>query len=212
VYARDVDAKTLTFGVLILRWNRNFVMYDKDSGTLWSQFLGEAMEGPLRGKKLELIPSVFTTWKTWSREHPDGTVVVLKPTFKRNATEFYKDPDKFVLGIADWASGRAGKAKAWGVDRLIQAQVVNDTFAGRPVVILCDPDSLTVRCFAPEADGRQLTFEAKGGQVRDRETGSTWNAVTGEAVDGPLKGMRLRPLTAVLSKTKHWQLAHPTSQ
>jgi hypothetical protein len=207
VYARDVDARTLTFGTLILRWNRNFVMYDKETGSLWSQNLGEAMQGPLRGKRLEPIPSVLTTWKIWSREHPDGTVVVLKPTFKRNAKEFYQAPEQFVLGIA-----QDGKAKAWGLARLAKDQVVNDTFAGRPVVVLCDPISLTARLYVPEADGRPLTFEAKGGLIRDRETGSTWDPVTGEAVDGPLKTHHLRPLTAIISKRHHWQLAHPNSQ
>ncbi|MBT8397763.1 MAG: DUF3179 domain-containing protein [Gemmatimonadetes bacterium] len=42
--------------------------------------------------------------------------------------------------------------------------------------------------------GRELTFEplADGG-FRDQETGSTWS-LTGDAVDGPLKGEQLDPV------------------
>ena len=40
-------------------------------------------------------------------------------------------------------------------------------------------------------DGRVLTFEEAGDTLRDRETGTTWNAA-GEAVEGALLGERLR--------------------
>jgi Protein of unknown function (DUF3179) len=51
--------------------------------------------------------------------------------------------------------------------------------------------------FRPFVDGRRLTFIREGGEdapITDRETGSTW-AVLGEAVDGPLAGRRLEPVT-----------------
>jgi hypothetical protein len=207
VYARDVDARKLTFGAMALTWKHSFVMYDKETRSLWSHILGKAMQGPLRGKKLEQVPSVLTTWETWSRQHPEGTVLMLTPTGKKNPTEFYRDPERFVLGIA-----QDGKAKAWRFDQLAKALAVNDAFAGRPVVALCDPTSLTVRLYVPEADGHQLKFEAKGLRIRDRETGSTWDPVKGEGVDGPMKGNRLRPLPAVVSSRKTWYTAHPNSQ
>ena len=47
------------------------VMYDHQTETLWSQFLGEAVEGPLEGAKLEMIPSQFTTWREWRDQYPD---------------------------------------------------------------------------------------------------------------------------------------------
>jgi Protein of unknown function (DUF3179) len=48
-------------------------------------------------------------------------------------------------------------------------------------------------------DGRQLHFHLAGINnqnfiMRDDETGSWWQQVTGEAIQGPLKGQRLRPV------------------
>ena len=37
------------------------VMYDEQTDSLWSQFLGEAVEGPLKETKLELVPSQLLT-------------------------------------------------------------------------------------------------------------------------------------------------------
>lgn len=46
-----------------------------------------------------------------------------------------------------------------------------------------------------EVDGRELTFEQRGGVLRDRETGSHWSWLRGEAVSGRLKSRRLEPVS-----------------
>ena len=47
------------------------VMYDVESNTLWSQFLGQGVRGELAGTLLDTIPLTLTTWKRWVEEHPD---------------------------------------------------------------------------------------------------------------------------------------------
>ena len=47
--------------------------------------------------------------------------------------------------------------------------------------------------FDPVVDGRTLTFARRGDRFVDAETATAWT-VTGEAVEGPLAGARLRPL------------------
>jgi hypothetical protein len=49
--------------------------------------------------------------------------------------------------------------------------------------------------FVPRIDRRELTFQARGDNIVDRETESVWN-VLGEAVSGPLEGSRLPRLDA----------------
>jgi hypothetical protein len=207
VYARELDGKTLTFGVSGMLWKQSLVMYDKETESLWSHILGEAKQGPLRGKKLEQIPSVMTDWKTWSKEHPDGTVVLISRTSKEYRTEFYRQPEQFVLGIAE-----GGKAKAWSFDKLLKVPALNDTFDGQPVVVLVDKGSVTARLYSRKVKDRELTFEASGGKIKDKETGSTWEPVTGRAVDGSLKGTYLNALPAIVSYRLAWQEFHPKSE
>lgn len=64
--------------------------------------------------------------------------------------------------------------------------------------------------------GRELRFEASGGLLhaalvlRDKETGSYWPILTGEAAAGRLKGTRLLELpVGVKVQWKDWLRAHP---
>ena len=47
------------------------VMYDRETDSFWSQFLGEAIDGPKKGAKLEFILAQMVTWGSWKEEHPD---------------------------------------------------------------------------------------------------------------------------------------------
>jgi len=53
------------------------VMYDRESRSLWSQFLSQAVSGELAGTKLETIPLTLTTWEKWKETHPE-TVALRK--------------------------------------------------------------------------------------------------------------------------------------
>ena len=52
-------------------------MYDRRTKTLWRQFLGEPVVGPLAdsGANLEMLPIVVTAWGQWVAAHPDTTVL-----------------------------------------------------------------------------------------------------------------------------------------
>jgi Protein of unknown function (DUF3179) len=62
--------------------------------------------------------------------------------------------------------------------------------------------------FSRRVGGRALTFHARGGQVTDQQTGSTWDQF-GRAVAGPLTGTRLTPATAMDSFWFDWAAFHP---
>jgi hypothetical protein len=78
-FSRRVDGKTLGFGVSGLLYNHNFLMFDRETGSLWSQFLGRAVAGTLAGKRLVRLPLRQETAGAWiSRvgetrvmKHPD---------------------------------------------------------------------------------------------------------------------------------------------
>ncbi|VTT99561.1 Uncharacterized protein OS=Candidatus Entotheonella sp. TSY2 GN=ETSY2_39745 PE=4 SV=1: DUF3179: DUF3179 [Gemmataceae bacterium] len=207
MYAAEVGKQKLTFGVSGMLWNRSLVMYDKETGTLWSHILGEAMQGKLKGEKLEQVPCVMTDWKTWSKQYPDGTVVMLSRSSKEYKTDFFKKPEQFVLGVA---SGT--KAKSWRFDALAKATVVNDTWRDKPVAVLFDKQSVTARLFSRKVGDKELTFEGGEKGIRDKETGSTWEPTTGRATAGPLKGEHLTPLEGIVSYREVWAKFHPKSE
>ena len=59
---------------------------------------------------------------------------------------------------------------------------------------------------------RTLTIQAEGSRLVDRETQSTWDAASGRAVQGPLKGETLKPLEGFLSFRETWKTFHPKSE
>ncbi len=207
MYARSIDGRVLTLAVSGMLWERSLVMIDQETGSLWSHILGTAKQGPLRGKQLEQVPSVMTDWKSWSGAHPDGTVVLLTRTSRDYGTEFYRQPAHFVLGIA-----QNGDAKAWSFDTLQRSPAVNDTFRDQPVVVLFDLGSSTARLFSRSLDGRSLTFEYRNGRFYDRESGSTWDPITGRAAEGPQRGAYLQALPAIVSYRHTWKVFHPQSK
>lgn len=207
MYARDVAGQTLTFGVSGLLWNRSLVMYDRETNSLWSHILGEAMQGRLQGTRLRQLPSVMTDWKTWSRDHPDTTVLWISRTSTEYRREFYRRPEQFVIGIAEH-----GKPKAWGFDELARTSAVNDQWNDTPVLVALDRESMTARLYDRTIDDRSLTFRvAEGNRVIDQETKSTWEPTTGRAIAGPLAGRYLKPLPGIVSYKHVWFKFHPNS-
>lgn len=57
----------------------NLVMYDEQTGSLWLQKSGEALEGQLKGLDLPTLPESQydpgIRWDEWLRKHPDTQVL-----------------------------------------------------------------------------------------------------------------------------------------
>jgi hypothetical protein len=207
VYARQVDDKTLTLFVSGYLSDDSLVMQDQETKSYWSQILGEAKAGPLKGKKLQPVPAVLTDWQTWSKGHPHGTVVVLSRTSETFRREALHPPLGLVLGIV-----AGDKATAWRFDLLAKTPVRNDQLGDKPVLVVFHEESFTARVYERELDGRVLTFRLMDDQLTDQETGSTWDAIVGLAVAGPLKGKHLTPLPAIVSASSAWKAFHPLSK
>jgi hypothetical protein len=83
VYDPVIEGKRFTFGVSGKLYKAALVMYDRQTESLWSQLMGEAIAGPMTGTKLNILPSLHTTWDYWRARHP-GTVVLSPETgFRR---------------------------------------------------------------------------------------------------------------------------------
>ena len=165
----DLKDKKLTFAVSGKLWNRSLVMVDSETESLWSQLLGKAMEGDLKGTMLETFPSTMVDWKTWKTDHPDTTVLALSRTNRQFIREFHENVDRFVLGLRTLSV-----AKSYGFAALQKESVINDEFDDEPVMVVFRPDSAGGRAFIRKVEGRTLQFESEdqGKTLQDTETKS----------------------------------------
>lgn len=76
-----VEGASLQFGVSGRLYFSDLVMFDRSSGSFWSQVEGIAIAGPLAGMRLERLRADVMPLQQWQALHPD-TVVLARPTFK----------------------------------------------------------------------------------------------------------------------------------
>ena len=193
------------------------VMYDHQTDTLWSQFLGKGVEGPLAGKTLDLTPLIHTNWDAWKAAHPETLVLDKRGRYQGDRYEgYYASSEPGVIGerVEDdrlhtkalvVGVNLAGNSKAYPIGTLAKQGVVNDEVGGVSVVVVFDRSSNTGVIYESRVGDHHFTFEAfgeengLGSMLRDRETGTIWEAFTGLATDGPHAGMKLERVPSHLS-------------
>jgi hypothetical protein len=196
-------------------WNRSLVMRDAETGSLWSHIRGEAMQGELTGTKLQPLSTELVTWGAWRAEHPETTVLNMSRASRfveqlglDHSKSFYKDPTQWVYG---WTVGFQRYHTT--LADLQQQPVMNVSLPKANFLLTFDPESTDINLFSRRVGDQELTFvPAGGGRVRDQQTGTTWNARTGEAVDGRLKGQRLQTHLGMISYTNAWASFFPESR
>ena len=235
MYARELPdgeggTRELTFGVSGKLIMNALVMYDRETDTLWSQFLGRAVSGPLEGTALEPVGVSLTTWREWRTLHPD--TLVLDQSRRRGDAygAYYARDDAGILGESVRDARLPGKEFVLGVQRddgfaraypfraLSDEPVVNDELPGGPAVVVAfDPAASSGRVFDRTVDRRALTFERappgeRGAAIRDRESGTLWSAISGEALEGPLVGQRLAVVPSFAVFWFAWTDFHPDTE
>lgn len=207
MYSRNIDGEILTFGVDGSLIFNSLVMYDRETDSLWSQFLGEAVAGPMLGTKLEFVPSQIVTWGAWKEEHPDTLFLHTGGSSRPHDfyDAYYQDPDMIGangetnvdrrLGTKEIVLGVAinEDARAYSFGDLIRSMVINDTLGNSPVVAVYEQRSNLMAVFGRTISGRVLTFAQADEplQIIDEATNSVWSKLDGKAISGPLEGKQL---------------------
>jgi hypothetical protein len=77
VYSREIDGKALTLGPSGWTYKRTFVLYDKETGTLWYPFEEGLMgiQGFYFQRWLPKISSTDTTWRHWKQKYPSSKIL-----------------------------------------------------------------------------------------------------------------------------------------
>ena len=84
-----IDGSATEFGVSGLLYNNDVLLYDRNTESLWSQILSEAISGELIGKKLSPLPISHTTWRDWHKKNPETLVLSEETGHFRN---YGRDP------------------------------------------------------------------------------------------------------------------------
>ena len=228
VFDAEVKGRTLHF-----QYDRmvgaNEVQKDVETGTSWQQATGEAIDGPLKGTRLEPYPAVRTTWAEWRNRYPDTMVLKPLPGYAElmpSRSRRIKDVTRVGpegapngaltldkrLPARETVAGLeiGGESVAYPFSELRSARVVNDRVGGLPTVIVHQPSSDTTTAFDARANGKVLRFQAANddaSSVIDLETRSTWNAY-GLCLEGPLKGTQLKHVILIPQFWFAWSQFH----
>ena len=159
--------------------------------------------------------------------HPDTVVLDKFGRYQRDTYEgYYRGGSAGILGEfnkdkrlsrKDLVLGvvQDGAAKAYPFRSMTGQPVINDFWAGKEVLVVFESISETGAVFERRLENRSLTFEIVPGDhflIRDLETGSTWQALTGRAIDGSLAGKVLARLTSNYSFWFAWSDFYPDTQ
>ncbi len=214
MYAREIDGQELTFGVSGKLIMNALVMYDRQTDSLWSQFLGVAVEGEFSGAHLEPLASTLTDWQTWRTLHPDTLLLDQGGRRLDQYESYYASESAGVLGelvrddrlrTKDLVLGvqLEDGHRAYAYRHLSEYQVLNDLVGSTALAVFFDRRQGTASAWDRTVEGRLLTFAAgegvapDGGPVTiDTETGSRWSALGGAAFDGELAGTQLLQVPA----------------
>ncbi len=208
VYDRRVDEQTLTFAVSGKLWKHNLVMIDSETSSLWSHFLGKAMDGSMQGKKLQAIPSKLTTWGDWRREHQETTVLAMPRRIRQYVEEYYDKPEDFVFGFV--INGHAHHAS---FAMLQNNPVLNLQLQDIDLLVTFDPRCTGAQVFERSLDGKTLAFTSTANRrMKDDQTDTVWDRDSGIAVEGSLKGKSLKQRVGMPAFATAWKAFHPESQ
>lgn len=83
-FSAKINGQRTEFGVSGLLYNSNVLLYDRQTESLWSQLLMQAIAGPRKGTKLTMINTAHTTLGTWKKMHPESLILTTRTGHIRN--------------------------------------------------------------------------------------------------------------------------------
>lgn len=130
VHRREIGGREVLFGNQGALWGNAMTWWDHETGSVWSQPLGEAIVGELKGSTIELLPSTLTQWDAWVAAHPETLAI-----------DTFGFP--MVVGLDDIAIvvEIGSKTTAYPYADVAGLGVVNDVVGGAEVAVVVDPGS-----------------------------------------------------------------------
>ena len=240
MYSGKINGEPTTFGTSGFLYRSNKLMYDRLTESIWHQFTGEPVIGPLAhsGIVLPFFPSLLTTWQEWVEEHPHTTVLAQETgsypasfyvaEWDRNAIYYsYRNSPSTIFPVWNLGAdlpvkdvvlglGIGDSFKAYAVSDLQKDRVVNDSLGGTDVVIVASPTSQAARAYLRASlvfatVNEDSTAEGLPSSLVDAD-GGTWQ-VTGEfLVSDADPARKLERLPTTTSFWFGWSSFHPDTE
>jgi hypothetical protein len=181
--------------------------YDHKTGSVWSQVWGQAIEGPLKGTTLELIPAAIVPWSAWKADHPD-TLAMTDGKIGLFVRE-ERPRANWVIGIT-----LGEHSKAYYYSALTRDGVVNDFVGPYPVALYADAQTRRVQAYLRQIGDRivTLTLDDTGEYLVDAETGAAWDITRGLGRTNPNQDQPLLLAPYISSFDWAWLDFHPESE
>ena len=134
-------------------------MYDHQTESLWLQVKRKAVTGPMTGAKMKRLSSTITSWEKWRKRYPGTKVLSLKTGYSRDYSndpyaDYYQSSRGLFSFLKPGPGAREkeliigvesdGKANAYRLEMLRDAQQIIDEVNGRSISLRYDKDTDTV--------------------------------------------------------------------
>lgn len=160
--------------------------WDHSTGSVWSQPLGEAIMGPRKGERLQLLASTLTTWQAWRDKHPDTLALDAHGW----ATGFHLEDMTIVVDMGS-------EAVSYRIPDLRKVGVVNDVVGGVEIAVVIDPeDPARWAVFSRRLDDSVVILELAPEGLIDKASGTLFDPFIGRGISGPLEDQMLDRLPA----------------
>ena len=229
----ELPSRPLTFQISGIHAG-TFEISDIQTLSQWHPFSGEALDGPLKGKKLTPIPCVLERWEGWLEKHPDTDVVLGSLQMRRRphgmshgASIGHPYMPDFFAQVANLNDRRLpanelvyglvvdddGSAVAVRLSDLKDVSFLEFEFKGVPLLV-CRIGEYGVRGFVRERDGQLLRFRPHAESPLELidQFDTVWNE-SGEAVGNDNEvPWRLRLARGYLTEWYEWVSYQPATE
>jgi len=169
-FIASVDGSVRDFGVSGLLYKNDVLLYDRETESLWSQLMKQAVTGPMRGVRLQQVVMSHTTWADWRRRYSDTLVLStdtgVRRDYQRSPYAGYASsedvyfpignidrryhPKELVIGVS---LGNRGKAYPF-VELSRTGGKLLDSYSNRKILIQFDAENRSGAVF--DADGEEI--------------------------------------------------------
>jgi hypothetical protein len=115
-----IEGTRLEFGVSGLLYNSDVLLYDRQTGSLWSQIMKTAVAGKMKGTRLDAFPLAHTTWRDWVARYPQTQVLSNDTGFRRDYKtdpyQAYRRAGSLMFPVADENSKYRRKSLVLGLE------------------------------------------------------------------------------------------------